>query len=164
MAFFCLNAFSQQSNSNRIEWSEDLCLEWTDFKGKPDYRLQRIGAITTSIIQYKYHCENGYLQFSAKAIFQCDESWVKPESMDNQTLEHERLHFDITEAYTRILLDEVKSRQWKCNEVAELEKVIKWVMGDWREFQAKYDHQTWYSQNTPKQKQWNETIRTMLHL
>lgn len=152
-----------QENSNRIEWTAENQIDWNDFTGNPDYSDYRIAAITSSLIQYRYYCENSMLIFDSKAIFIRNESWVKPENKNEKTLNHERLHFDITEYFNRILKQRVATQTWKCDEVDALEKLVNTTLNEWREAQLRYDRDTWYSLNSSMQKEWQNLVKERLN-
>lgn len=164
IVFLCyfVSPLIAQDQNNRITWTDDYRIKWTDFKAAPDYSDRRIAAITSSLIQYRYHCDNGFLKFDSKAIFVCNESWVKPENMNLRTLEHERLHFDITEFFNRMLLKKVTEKVWTCSQVDELEALINDVLDEWRAAQLRYDKDTWFSLNSYMQNEWNNLVKKNL--
>ncbi len=159
-----VNSIAQttQKEISRIEWKSGSRLNWEDFKGIPDYSDKRIAAITSSVIQYKYYCENDTIHFSSKAIFICNESWVKPENKNQKTLNHEQLHFDITEFFNRMLVSKVSKTHWGCNQVEELELLVTNVLKEWREAQIRYDRDTWYSLNSYMQNEWDKLVEEKL--
>lgn len=162
-----VEAFSAMKNNydagqNRIEWAENCALQWSDFAGQPDYRNWRVAALTSSIIQYRYVCEGDSLSFEAKAIFVRNESWVKNEGRTDEVLDHERLHFDITEHHRRQLEQRIAQRRWGCQETAALERAVNRELKAWRDRQREYDHDTWFSIRQSKQREWGERLRQWL--
>lgn len=168
--------FSDASNSaailvdeDRLEWSENRRLTWNDFQAyPPSPRSERwtanVAAITSSVIQYSYVCENGYLKYSVKSIFLQDESWVKDNARTEDYLKHEQLHFDITEVFARKLKNKMLGRKFKCNETHIFERITNEVLSDWRNFQRRYDLETDYSLDTYRQGQWDDYIDRLLNV
>lgn len=167
---FVLFSFSNESpnnaidnDNNRLDWSEYLPLDWSDFQAIPPGMSKRnIAAITSSVIQYRYYCEDGRIKYSVKSVFLKDESWVRETARTNDYLTHEQLHFDITEVFARKLKRFLGQRKYYCDEVREFEKQINEILAQWRELQAQYDRETQYSLNYRRQGNWNDYIRELL--
>ncbi len=149
-------------DQNRIEWSAEDRLSWDDFQAKPDRNSWRIAAITSSVIQYRYYCENGVLEHGVKSIFLKDESWVKDDARTKRYLAHEQLHFDITEVFARNLRKELAKRTFKCTQAKEFERAINKVLKEWQATQIKYDRETEYSLDKSAQEEWIDMIDEVL--
>ena len=153
---------SELEGKNRLDWSAEDRLSWNDFQAKPDRDSWRIAAITSSVIQYRYYCEDGLLNHTVKSIFLKDESWVKDKARTENYLAHEQLHFDITEVFARNLRKELSKRTFKCNQAKDFEKAIDKVLKEWKATQIKYDRETEYSLDKSAQKEWIDMIGEIL--
>lgn len=167
MVFFAFSNEQQQTKSdndeNRRSWSEYMPLDWSDFQAVPPGMSKRnIAAITSSVIQYRYYCEDGKIQYSVQSVFLKDESWVRETARTNDYLRHEQLHFDITEVFARKLKRFLGQRTYYCDDVREFERQINDVLAQWRELQAKYDRETQYSLDYRRQASWNDYVATLL--
>jgi hypothetical protein len=106
-------ACSQEENT--ILWSNDRKLRWEDFKGVPDTSHSVLVTVagTTSVINFEYKTAKSMItSYNIEAIFIKNKSWTI--TSDIQTLEHEQLHFDITELYARKIrktFDSLRSRK-----------------------------------------------------
>ena len=154
-------------DDSRIEWSANHRLTWNDFQATPPYNKRwtsNIAAITSSVIQYRYSCENGYLEYDIKSIFLPDESWVKDNARTDDYLTHEQLHFDITELFARKLRNRLLGKSFKCDEVQRFEDEIKVSLDEWLKVQKTYDFETSYSLDLPEQRKWNDYVERLLNI
>ncbi len=150
---------------DRLEWSADHRLNWNDFLAEPPRRKNsNVAAITSSVIQYKYACENGYLNFDIKSIFLRDESWVRDNARTSDYLQHEQLHFDITEVFARKLRNRLSGEQFRCNEVYKFERIVNEQLAEWRKMQKRYDIETEFSLNYYQQDYWDEFVPRLLKI
>ncbi len=141
------------TEEKRIKWRDGGKLTWDDFQAYPDYEDFQIAALTSSAISYRYYCMDDKLHVTVDAIFRKEESWVKPEAMTPHYLEHEQLHFDITELYARKLRKALK-QEFKCYEKWKLEQIATEHLAAWRAAEKEYDLKTSYSLNEAKQGEW----------
>ncbi|MDP6909549.1 MAG: hypothetical protein QF371_08585, partial [Flavobacteriales bacterium] len=84
-----------------IEWQEERVLKWSDFKGKPN-KLSKNEALTDSGIAISLTCDDEHSEVKVESFFNPYKSWSKNHTSD-YLLEHEQLHFDITELFARKL-------------------------------------------------------------
>jgi len=157
-----VNGNGIEEDENRIEWSEGSRLSWDDFQADPQWWNDDIAAITSSLIQYKYSCQNGKLNYAVKTIFLKDESWVKKKAKTTHYLIHEQLHFDITEVFSRKLKAKLSNYEFKCNDVEKFEAITKEILTDWQNTQKRYDYQSRFSLNEAAQKKWEIFIPDIL--
>src|SRR5690606_30202906 len=100
----------------KIFWQEDG-LSWNDFKSAPN-QSSSFHANTSAGISYSWGIKNSNgiieLNYEVLSFFNPENSWVKPGSDNKYLLQHEQLHFDITELHARKLrkkLSEIKVNQ-----------------------------------------------------
>jgi len=146
----------------RIDWNANHRLKWSDFQGVPDYENWRVAAVTSSLIQFSYYCDNGVLKCDSKAVFMKDNSWVKKDEVDADYLVHEQLHFDITELYARKMRKMLDNNSYACEDKPRLEAEAERIFDDWRWAQKKYDWQTNYSLDLVSQKSWKKYIEEQI--
>ncbi len=137
-----------------LHWSSYEKLNWQDFQGKPHPKYPHIAALTYSSIVYKYHCENDRLKIDVEANFRINDSWVRPEAMTQYYLDHEQLHFDITELYARKFREAVSNRAFTCDQVDDFEVLANSVLDEWRHLENKYDLETHFSHDAEMQRDW----------
>ena len=88
------------NGEDKILWSSNRKLTWNDFQGKPRKNRGSIRAETNGeIITEKTYWENGVPKFEIRCYFLKDKSWTI--TNDSLTLQHEQIHFDIYELFTR---------------------------------------------------------------
>ena len=156
------DAIFNADKSDRIYWSQHDPLTWDDFKGDPDYRNRFASAISSTGIIYKYRCEDGIITITVESMFIKSESWVKDAALTDYHLQHEQLHFDITELYARKLRKELNQRVLYCGEENKLEHLVNRKLSEWDNEQKVYDKQTHHSLDEEKQIVWNELIESEL--
>ena len=163
LALGVITVFSANTDStNIIYWSSSRPLSWSDFKGIPDTKYNGISAITSSGILHYKGCEKGLISYKVKAYFEKYESWVKTEALTGHHLEHEQLHFDITEIYARKLRKALANKQFRCGQEVQLEKFVDDFLKDWRNEQDKFDYHTKHSLDSEQQHEWFDKIAAEL--
>ncbi len=168
LAFLFLMLFAGTSSDtpNVIYWSEDNPLEWDDFKGEArfDFANRYISALTTSGIIHYRGCKEGKIIYKIKPYFQKDESWVKSEARTTYHLDHEQLHFDVTELHARKLRKLLAEQNFRCGEEEAFEKYIEQYLNNWEMMQRSYDINTHHSTDENKQMEWKYRIQYELSL
>ena len=150
------------AQSNRVKWTDDVKITWDDFQGVPDVRTN-LKAMTNSGIGYEIQCVNGELEFNVWTYFNKNMSWVKDGARSERLLEHERLHFDITELYTRKFIQQVRQLNDPCGrDVEKIQHMYEDNMNDYNAFQNRYDRETKHSIDQEAQKEWNERVQNQL--
>lgn len=147
-------------NDTAILWKKDRLLNWEDFKGKgkapKNENILHKVAETISLIKLAYvKNKNGVEKEVFLCYFSKNESWTITE--DIQTLEHEQIHFDIMEVYTRRIrkkhleLDSLGISDLNIYD-AHTSRLIQESIA----FNEKYDEEVLL--NYPKQKEWRICI------
>ncbi len=149
-----------QSNSqpSTILWNQERKLSWDDFQGQPNYNFEDISALTSSGIVHYKSCEDGKIAYRVQAYFEKKYSWVKQEAYTDHHLQHEQIHFDITELYARKLRKALSKRDYKCGQEAEFDEFVGTFLRKWQKAQIEYDLYSHYSMRPKKQKEWEYRI------
>ncbi len=148
-----------------IPWEESRRLTWDDFKGAvpPDVVP---AATTASGISYEYSANLIHhevkLDFEVTAFFYPNESWYKPDICDTNILQHEQLHFDISEVFARRMRMKLRSTSFTENVKAEIRKIYQETLKELEDLQDKYDWETNFSRNLEAQERWNDQIQDAL--
>ncbi|MFH4966074.1 DUF922 domain-containing protein [Gaetbulibacter sp. M235] len=151
-----------QKDEPIITWRESYKLSWNDFKGEANQSLKAV-AITASGINFEYYIkQNAFKAVSFKtkveACFFPEESWFKPELVNDYILSHEQLHYDITELYARKFrqqLGQLKVSKTIKNDLESLQKSINEQLAV---RQNEYDAETNNSINKEAQLLWQQKI------
>lgn len=160
--FTCL--FFQEEQT--ITWHEDLKLQWGDFKGEPK-PVEDAVATTASGISFGFSTtksSNGLVDYSFKvtADFYPDKSWRVNQTLSNNVLAHERLHFDITELYARKFRQRLANATFTNAVNREMKSINNAIIKELSEVQNRYDNQTNHSQNVEQQITWQKFIASEL--
>ncbi len=164
MLVFCTTGFSQEIEESML-WDADKKLSWGDFKGRVP--LEAVPAATTaSGISYKYSANLLHheveLDFEVSAFFYPRESWYKPAACDDFILQHEQLHFDISELYARKMRLRLERTAFSENVKQEIRDIYQEVLKELEDFQDRYDWETNFSRNREAQLEWNALIAEAL--
>jgi hypothetical protein len=154
---FC--AFSVVNNKEQIEYSEQQKLAWSDYKARPN-KTSSFKALTATRISFKANSDGKKLNISIKNIFEPQNSWTKTqENID--LLEHERLHFHISELFARELRKEILTTKFRSKDeklMNEISEMYKHSMKELTEYQKQYDKESEHSINEFKQKEWEGIV------
>lgn len=154
-----------QEGDQGVPWREDLRLSWSDFKGEVP-KGAVAAATTASGISYSYSANllhhEVILDFQVTAYFYPWESWYRPQLCNDNTLAHEQLHFDISELFARKMRDRLERTTFSEDVKEEIRKIYKEILAELRAFQARYDRETDFSRNRPKQAEWNLRVAQAL--
>jgi len=154
-----------KAQSDPIPFSPDRELTWKDFQAAPNPNNPNT-ALTRSGIKYGYSSmiSNGQLslEFEVTAYFDPTESWTKaPES--RELLEHEILHFYITELCARKLRAEFAKGPFSIkNYQKEVKALFKENNEYRRAYQQSYDEETDHSRNARAQARWKTKVKREL--
>jgi hypothetical protein len=148
------------------KFSEKSVLTWDDFKGIPGMFDGEWAATTCSGIGIDYDCksENGKLVivFTAYSFFDPDDSWVRKKSKNNWVLQHEQLHFYVSELNARLLRKSLAEFPFTSNYEKEIASLYYDAVGGRRIMQKKYDDESEHGLNKKMQVWWVKYVTAQL--
>jgi len=146
-----------------MTWHESYKLVWKDFQANPDKNSSAV-AITVSGITFGF----SITQTSTEEVISCDtevsahfypeKSWYKPKSANNHILNHEQLHFDITELHARKFRHEISLIKISNSIENDLKTLQKNINKQLAQMQNLYDEETNHSRNIETQAKWQVYI------
>lgn len=164
LAFLCFitwQSLSAQSlkklNNDTVIWQSNYTLTMTDFKGKVPANKALGGQVMSGIVFFVRERE-GTPYFVVEAIIVKSKSFIRDSSL--YALNHEQMHFNITEIFARKL----RMRLTKLNfaKVSNIQRKLQEqydkIGAELSAYQDRYDRETEHGQNPAKQKIWNEKI------
>ncbi len=148
-----------------MSWNDSYKLAWTDFKDQPDKNAHAV-AITASGITFGYtlkQADKQVISFTTSVVahFYPEKSWRKTEA-DAHVLEHEQLHFDITELYARKFRQRISKLKLSNTIGEQLKKIHNTINKELAVFQDVYDTETDFSRNPEHQARWKAEIANQL--
>ena len=160
-------AFAQSSfeNDSILIWNENRKITWDDFKSKNKVHSyeQASAVITPGLIAYPNNIEESKIkEVKIIATVHKNKSWYKIK--EDYILNHEQVHFNITEIYARKFrkeLAKIEESGDKINANTFLSLFHKIEDEHW-EFQSQYEDETQRGTNFNQQKIWNEKIQRLL--
>ena len=154
--------------SQEIEWQETRKIEFSDFKGKPP-AINNFAANSMISINYKVLSKSiwtGKIKIKIFATFDSEKSWVSLQYLNqNGLLEHEQIHFDIAEFFSRklskVLVEKVDSVE-KFNR--DFQILYDKVYQEYIDFQNLFEEETSFGTNIEKQKIWKKRVDNLLKI
>lgn len=149
-----------------IEWSENRKLTWDDFKGVPNsVDLPEAAAATNSgfgSYSNRPHMLETKGEFFVVTKFYKNTSWVISDKKSDYILNHEQLHFDLAEVYSRKYRKALQAAKLELRNMQQAETIFNRVYSDFVKRQERYDNETEHGINTVKQGEWNAIIEIEL--
>lgn len=165
MFYWVLLFFYLNINTESVAWKSDRMLSWNDFKGDlilaKNYPDENV-ALTSSGIYYKFGFDGYKTYYKVFAFFSPKQSWVKPNGKNPYHLNHEQLHFDITELYARKIRKTLSENTFYKNDNKKFEFIVKTNIKAMEEMQQLYDDETEHSISKTAQEKWNIRIKLEL--
>lgn len=148
-----------------IPWKSSNQLKWSDFKREP-VKSSEYFAVTNSGIKYSWSSSfdgTSYaFSFEVNSYFNPNESWVKKGKKTDELLNHEQLHFNISELHARSLRSKLNNFEFTDDFKTEIDSIYNLVRKEENDAQELYDNETNHSLNKEEQKRWNKLIKAEL--
>jgi hypothetical protein len=142
-------------------WDENKRLKWSDFQGEPIANAAE-AAMTASSVEFSYYVKGNQIGWTVMAKYFPKLSWSRKEDQSKYILQHEQLHFDITELYARLFRQRLAENVKSAKDVSRLKAIGKQIMDEWAHEENEYDRETKHSLNEEKQDEWNANIAERL--
>lgn len=166
-----IQSFSQ-SDSLKIEsdeviyWSENNLLKYIDFQARQDssYNVDGLLANATAATEIRFSVftnDDGNTCFKVMNVFLRNKSWMVKKTP--YVLQHEQLHFDISEVYARRIRKRLS--QLIGDDMADvnvLKDEIQILLKERMFRQQQYDHDTDHGNLFDQQQRWNKMIKVEL--
>lgn len=166
VCFFLL--ITLQNDTAELSWNVSQPLTWESFRGTPNVFVNAV-AVTASGITFSYDIETsstrGVVSFNttATAHFYPDKSWYKKHLVNALILEHEQLHFNITELNVRYLREKISTLKPSANIGSILEAYHRTANKELKAMQELYDKESHSSINEVGQEKWNTFVSEELN-
>ncbi len=146
-----------------INYDENRQLTWSDYQARPN-KASSFKALTATVVSFSAKSDGKTLQLTLQNTFEPHNSWTKT-AENVALLEHERLHFQLSELYARKLRKEILETKFKSSGqklMNDIGKLYEKKMQELTVVQRKYDKETDHSINQKEQKEWEIKIKTQL--
>ncbi len=147
LVFLLFGFHKKGKRENIIYWKKDYKLKWDDFQGLPDTTKNYLAVTTSEIADNEIPVKG---QDSLKIVilteFLKDFSYkwfahLWDTNFKTEALEHEQIHFDITEVYARKLRQKIKPLISKA-----ANRNSSWIQDQIEEFNHKLTAESWIEQ------------------
>jgi hypothetical protein len=149
-----------------FSWDSRHRLTWDDFRGPVPTGRGNVAAETSCGIGFETNTitRGTPVRFRVYNTFSMQRSWVRPDAMTAEVLEHEQGHFDLCELYTRKLRARFNSTEGIT--VDNLKRITRsvWaeVHGEYAEQQELYEEETAHGLNREGQVAWTARLEKEL--
>ncbi|PSR52916.1 hypothetical protein AHMF7605_04930 [Adhaeribacter arboris] len=144
-----------------IDWNSNRRLTWDDFQKEADVN-DPLHALASTNIAVQATCKNNQMVYDVKCQFAVNESWTKNKTSE-ELLQHEQLHFDLTEVYARLLRQKLSQQKSLCTgDKTKFRAVVNKVFADWQKAQQRYDNESRHGLDDLKQAYWTKTVASQL--
>mgnify|MGYP001592442583 CR=1 FL=1 len=144
-----------------INWQNGSELNWKSFKAKAP-RSSSYRALSAVGISAGMSLENNILELTVQSFFEPKESWTK-EKESEYLLNHEQMHFNISEIHARRLRKEYLNADWTLkNFNSNFSKMLKKQLAEENKMQKAYDSETNHSIVKEEQTRWDRFIKKEL--
>lgn len=156
--------YSLIHSAQEIEWKKDVKLMWDDFKSPTNTSNKKISVASTYCgwkLDAVKSSNNPKTPVKVKVFvyFDSGKSWKNIEKVSDNTLNHERKHFDICELFARKLRKEIKEKIKNSGDFdLHFDKIYEKHVTEYRAFQSNYDAETDHGRELEKQKIFDEQI------
>lgn len=138
-------------------------LTFKNFRGLEFFKKSLYGSKKFAYVVVTIESEVNDSSVTVKSLFHPSRSFVyNSQSNNKDLLSHELYHFKITELYVRKIkqtISELNNPHKK-----EIEEIIRIKMIEEREFQHKYDYETFHSYVFSEQKKYERNVDSLLNL
>lgn len=151
----------KESSDSLIYWTQIQMLKWSDFQGEKDTidsRYTYMEAVSAISIFTTGYYENDILKYRVTNYFNKSKSWATDTTVMS-LLEHENIHFDIAELYTRkirqgieILIDKNKTSE------EDYIELIEKLLNEFSESTKRFDKETAHGLVLQRQQKWKEKV------
>lgn len=160
--FISINIFSQKIdlNDSLIYWNENYYLKWSNYKifSSDSTNFQGESAVSCLNFTVDFDFENDSISFKINNYFNRNKSWVLKNSLTDDLLQHEQLHFNIDQLYVRKMRKKVIELRISKAEEAKYYQVINELIQERNIVQKEFDDETAHSLVTKNQKKWELKI------
>jgi len=161
---FCL--FSIFCYSQKIEWSPKTKLNSSDFKGIILNEIDDKAASSMLSIEYKIVSTSiwtGKIKLKISPTFDSSLSWIKPENISENLLNHEQKHFDIAKIFSEKIQSLVNNKIKGTKDFNDsFQKIYDEIYDEYYEFQKKYDAETKHGTDIKAQENYDALISELL--
>lgn len=166
--FFCVMkqwSFSQTNSERYILWNDTLKPNWNDYNKLDKPKHPTFASATAVVVTYTFVTIQKTEYAKGIALFSKDFSWVLKKNITEDLLQHERLHFDLTEIYARLFTKTIIEMSKNIKGPLPVDTLEKWreqLQVKMDKENLKYDTETIHGMHKEKQKMWSASVKKRL--
>lgn len=163
--FLFLSIFSSENDAEKIAWSENHKLTWSDFKGTPEAIGDYVASTSSGMsVSFSFKTQNGKTEGDVTVIcnFYPNRSWFQPGKVTPYILKHEQTHFDISELHARKLRKRISKIEMDVFAKAKIEQLYHSVEEERKQMQKSFDKETNHSKYKKLEEDWEHFVASEL--
>lgn len=149
----------------KIVWSEDYRLSWSDFKAPARKGISYVASTSSGMsFSSSFAANKGEIEIKATVLcnFYPEKSWVNPAEASDYILGHEQAHFDISEIHARILRKKISETTFSANGKKEITDLYYGIEKERIAMQKLFDKESDHSKIKEKELEWEAFIKKQL--
>lgn len=154
--------FSSENDPEKMSWNENSKLTWEDFQGEPKLNSGYVASTNSGIsFSYSFSIDDEKLSYDYKvsSFFYPESSWYIASKVDENILNHEQTHFDISELHARILRKKIDTFVFTKNIKKEIERIYAENEEDRVAMQHLFDKESDHSKNYENEQKWETYVK-----
>lgn len=160
--FIAFLLFPSEVDPVKMTWSGSQKLTWEDFQGKPKLNSGYVASTNSGLsFSYSYSKRGDDIDYTYKvhSYFYPESSWYLPSKVDDNILNHEQTHFDISELHARILRRKIENTVFSDNIKREIEKLYSETEEERVSMQHRFDKESDHSKNKEGELKWEAFVQ-----
>jgi len=144
-------------SSEQLAWSPERRLSWEDFKATPDTANVH-HAMTAANLAVDAKCNGSAFNYKVRCVFLPTESWTK-NKRSHKLLQHEQMHFDLTEVHARMLRKKLELLGSSCSVAqGKLNETVSAAFTAWKKDQKQFDEASHHGLDAEVSEAWAMAI------
>ena len=160
--FIAFLLFPSEVDPIKMPWSESKKLTWEDFQGNPQLNSGYVASTNSGLsFSYSFSKRGDEIKYDYKvhSYFYPESSWYIPSKVDENILNHEQTHFDISELHARILRRKIENTVFSDNIKQEIEKLYNETEEERVAMQHRFDKESDHSKNREGELKWEAFVQ-----
>ena len=163
--YYCCFFHRSFPKRKKLSGAKIVNLTWADFKGTPSGPEDFVASTNSGVsfsFSYKERNGVGTIEYTVFSNFYPALSWYRPSKVSTYILEHEQMHFDISELCARKLRKGLVGIPHDRNFKENSEVVYQQYEAERRQLQTQYDKESDHSNNREAEYKWRVYIAEQL--
>lgn len=153
--------FPSEGDTVKMAWSDSQKLTWDDFQGKPKLNSGYVASTNSGLsFSYSFSKKGDVIdyKYEVHSYFYPETSWYIASQVNQNILNHEQIHFDISELHARILRRKIENFVFTDNIKNEIMKLYNETEQERVTMQHRFDKESEHSKNREGELKWEAFV------